>query len=71
MITVNTFYKAKEKIDGAKTPKGYFYVTEVNGDTVKFAVVEEPDTALKTGNVFKMSLDDFRKFIEDGGSTNV
>ena len=64
MIQQYTFYKAKDEVDGRKTPGGFLFVTELSGNYVMFAAADEPSIFNVKGSRFKMHISDFEKLID-------
>lgn len=63
-IKTGTFYKAKDTLNGLKTPGGYFYVVEAAAGKVKFTVTEEKKLPQATGGTFTVNAIDFKRMIE-------
>ena len=64
IINTNTFYKTKGTVNGMATPKGFFYVTEVTADKVKFIITESKTLPEKAGT-FTLSRAGFEKVVEN------
>lgn len=58
-----SFYKAKENVNGSDTPGGYFYITDISGDTVKFKILPEPNLDTHASE-FSAKLADIEKLID-------
>lgn len=65
MIKTDTFYKAKNIVEGNNAPGGYFYVVESAGNEVTFAVTAQPKKELLTGSTFTLNADEFLKIAGD------
>ena len=65
-IQAHRFYKAKDTLNGRRTPGGYFYVRSYDGTRVRFAVSQSMTLAEVTeAGTFTLSEEDFRELVEE------